>query len=143
MGNSRKIDSNFSTLLRQADYRATPGRVTLLKILWYADKPLSVTKIEEKISGALNRVTIYRALEALVSTGIVRRIDLRHDHAHYELADRKKHHHHLICQRCGLVEDFTNCSVARNIERVLQKSDRFSIVREHSLELFGLCHNCV
>jgi Fe2+ or Zn2+ uptake regulation protein len=78
--------------------RATPGRLALLQVLEKEPRPLTVAQLEEKLS-MLNTVTLYRALDFLVSARLVRRgIDGRA--AHYAYAGRP-HHHHMTCIDCG------------------------------------------
>jgi Fe2+ or Zn2+ uptake regulation protein len=134
--------AQFTLLLRESGHKATPSRLSLLQILAKADHPLSIPDILRQAGGRLNQATVYRALESLVEVSIVRRIDMQHTHAHYELAAGAKHHHHLICKHCGKVEDVDTCDV-EDIERsVLKKSKSFASIQNHSLEFFGLCKKC-
>lgn len=132
----------FAAILRKSGYKATPGRLSLLLLLAKADHPLAIHEITEGSKGGLNQATIYRALETLCGVGIVRRVDMQHAHAHYELAEGAKHHHHLICKQCGRVEDVEHCDVAAIEQAVLKKSKAFASIQTHSLEFFGLCKKC-
>ncbi len=92
--------------LRAAGSRATPGRLALLAVLEHATRPLTVEEIARKVR-SLNPVTLYRALDALVHAGLVRRgMDGRV--AQYEYA-RKPHHHHMVCVDCGFTQLCRNC----------------------------------
>jgi len=129
-------------LLRDAGLRVTSGRLLLLDILNREKKPLSVKKLEERMEGALNHVTLYRALEALDTAGIVSRVNLNHDHAHYELAIGRDHHHHAVCRTCGLVEDI-KVPHGDQLEKHATKSAKgFVLIDRYSLEFFGLCKAC-
>jgi Fe2+ or Zn2+ uptake regulation protein len=132
----------FAAMLRKNGHRATPGRLSLLLLLASADHPLAIHEMIENSKGGLNQATIYRALESLLSVGIVRRVDMQHAHAHYELAEGAKHHHHLICKQCGRVEDVEHCDVSAIEQAVLKKSKSFASIQTHSLEFFGLCKKC-
>ncbi|MGH7141300.1 MAG: Fur family transcriptional regulator [Minisyncoccia bacterium] len=130
---------NFSAILRQVGFRATPRRLSLLNTLSKERKPLTVAEIQRKLGrSAPDTVTLYRALEALAEKGILERTELGHGHAHFELP--KKHHHHIVCTACGRVEDFSS----RVFEAALQKikSNSFEIITTHSVELFGRCAKC-
>lgn len=133
---------HFSALLRQNGHKATPGRLSLLLLLAKADRPLAIHDIILYSKGGLNQATIYRALDSLLSVGIVQRVDMQHAHAHYELALGAKHHHHLICKQCGRVEDVEHCDVSAIEQAVLKKSKLFASIQTHSLEFFGLCKKC-
>jgi Fe2+ or Zn2+ uptake regulation protein len=130
-------------ILRQAGYRATQGRIKLLKVLVKENKPLTAVQIHRKVgSKELNEATIYRALETMVSSGIIRRVDLQKDNAHrYELAGGQ-HHHHIVCSECGAVENFSDNLCRIILDKAAKKSKSFKIINSHSMELFGVCAYC-
>ena len=132
----------FAALLRKSGHKATPGRLSLLLLLAKADRPLAIHDIIDESKKGLNQATIYRALESLLEAGIVRRVDMQHAHAHYELAEGAKHHHHLICKHCGRVEDVEDCDVGTIEKMVLKRSKAFASIHTHALEFFGLCIKC-
>jgi len=137
-----KSTLDFPTLLREAHLKATPGRIALLELLAKESKPLAVHQIEERMNGALNHVTLYRALEALEKARLVTRINLEHEHAHFELAVGRPHHHHAVCSECGLVEDIEILhSKTLEIDAVKQ-AKAFARINRYSLEFFGLCKRC-
>jgi len=56
----------------------------------------------------LNRVTVYRTLKLLKEGGLVDELDLMHygGDQHYYETRTKQEHAHVICLRCGRVEEF-------------------------------------
>lgn len=134
--------AELEALLHSAGYKATPKRVGLLQVLMRSSEPLTVLQIVSKMRPAMNEVTAYRALEALTNTGLVRRVDLAHGHAHFELNVLKKHHHHLVCTNCGAIEDVEVCDIDVLKKRVLKRSAKFGSIYSHNLEFFGLCKKC-
>ncbi|MDD5050370.1 MAG: transcriptional repressor [Candidatus Pacebacteria bacterium] len=134
---------NFPALLRNTGLKATPGRVSLLKLLSKERKPLTVEAIKKKAGGKIDTVTLYRALEDFADVGIVRRVDFEHSHAHYEIVAGRKHHHHIICKKCEKVEDVDVCEFEGVEKSVLGQTRNFSSIMNHSLEFFGICNQCV
>lgn len=134
-------DNTFASVLRAAGYKATFGRVALLRALSATTKPVSVEEVVETMKPKLNVVNAYRALEAFVRSGIVRKVDLHHLHAHYELSGAGGHHHHVVCESCGKVEDVHLAEELELEKKALEKS-RFGTIRSHALEFFGECTNC-
>ncbi|HUD03084.1 MAG TPA: Fur family transcriptional regulator [Candidatus Paceibacterota bacterium] len=132
---------DLTAALKAAGFKATPGRLQLLEVLSRVDEPLSVLKIQKRLGKKLNEVTLYRALEAFAKAGLVRRVDLGHDHAHYELALGRAHHDHVVCTACGAVEDVAGCPLAPFQKKAL-KSSHFKSIYSHNLEFFGLCRAC-
>ena len=132
---------SFESLLRQKGFRATPGRIALLQVLKTAGKPLSISAVAKKLK-KMDYVSVYRALEALADAGLLRKMSLGHSHTHYELTAGITHHHHIVCEECGHIEDIANCSTARIEKKTLEQSRDFSSIEFHSLEFFGLCKKC-
>src|SRR5258706_12427463 len=56
----------------------------------------------------ISRATVYRTLELLVKSGMVRRVHLGEDHYHYEHVTGNSHHAHLICTPCRTVIESTD-----------------------------------
>ncbi|MDO8425585.1 MAG: Fur family transcriptional regulator [bacterium] len=129
-----------SALLRAAGLRATPARIALLGALARAARPVSVPTLAQRLRGALDQATLYRALQQLTTAGIIRRVNLEHDHAHYEIASDD--HHHLVCTGCGRVADVARCTVDRLAHRVLADATQFASIERHALEFFGTCTQC-
>ena len=82
------------------------------------------------------------SVKSLNRKGVIRQIDLRHNHAHYEMADMQKHHH-LVCVYCGRIEDVRECGVEEMQETIARRSKHFAAVKTHSLEFYGICKSCV
>ena len=134
------MNTDFRSLIRGAGHRATPGRIRLLETLERAGKPMSIPEILEHMKGAVDETTVYRTLDALKEKKIVRQLDFQHGHGEYELADAQ-HHHHIVCVRCGSVEDVMLKTDLEAEERRIQREKRFTIM-DHSLEFFGICEKC-
>ena len=133
---------NFSDLLRKYNYKATPGRLAILKTLASSPKPLSVQNIYQKLKSKTDKVTVYRTLEALADTDIVSKINFQRNHAYYELAEGREHHHHILCRHCGKIEDIQMHDLESLEKAALKKTKSFSSIKSHSLEFFGLCKKC-
>ncbi len=125
--------------LRGMGFRVTPARTRLVETLARAKRPLSADEMHEAQSGAADRVTVYRTLEALERCGAILRFTFGNRHV-YELAER--HGHYLVCRECERVERLPSCSL-RGIERTsLAVSKEFASVDHHALQLSGVCRAC-
>ena len=128
-------------ILRKSGYKATPSRIAILGVFKKAKKPLSAREVIEVLPRSADQATVYRTLRSLKGKGIIQQIDLRHNHAYYELADVTKHHH-LICVHCGRIEDVHHCGGEEFEVKVLRGSKHFEEIRSHALEFYGICKNC-
>ncbi|MCR4334863.1 MAG: transcriptional repressor [Patescibacteria group bacterium] len=132
-------------MLNERGYKATPARLAILDIFSKSKFPINAEIVYKNISKIkalrkTNEATIYRTLLSLESCGILKRINLRKNSAYFELAD--DHHHHIVCTKCNEIEDFENSELEKILGGIVVKSSKFKNVREHSLELFGLCRMC-
>jgi Fe2+ or Zn2+ uptake regulation protein len=88
---------------------------------------------------ALGRATVFRTLELFSELGLLERLDLPSgEHAYVVCAPR--HHHHVICSRCGRTTDVADVG----LEGVLQEASTRTgyQIDDHRLELYGLCPVC-
>ncbi len=131
----------FKHILRKGGLKATSARVAILETLKAVKKPMSAQAIFEMLAKDLDRATVYRTVKSLKEKGIIVPIDLRHNHAHYEFANLAEHHH-LICIKCGRVEDVHHCGLEEAQSKVLRSSKHFAKITEHALEFYGVCRKC-
>lgn len=128
-------------ILKNSGIKITKSRMAVLNVLQITSHPLDALAIfgilkNKKIK--IDPATVYRILEKLLSVGVVRQVDFREGKLRYELVG--DHHHHLVCQNCGKIDDYSgNC--LDEIEKEILKRHRF-IVRDHALEFFGICRSC-
>lgn len=132
----------FEELLREHEYRITPGRVALLIFLSCSKRPLTTGEIQKEMSYKMDKVTLYRALEDFTVSKIVAKINLQDTSTYYEFLHKDHHHHHIVCEKCGKIEDIENCNQTSLQKEVLKHSKSFTTINSHSLEFFGTCKTC-
>ena len=86
------------------------------------------------------RATIYRTLDHLVQSGLVRRVYLDQKKAFFEHVYGRDHHEHMICLSCGKVIEFSDDPLERRQDKVCRDLG-FKPLR-HSLRIVGLCSRC-
>ncbi len=118
--------------------RMTLPRKLVVDALSKNEKPMTAQEIYSKMKNQVDLASVYRNLELLSKTNKVNQYEFGDGKKRYEMVKRD-HHHHLICQNCGEVENI-EMKEAELMEKVKNKSG-FKIER-HSLEFFGLCANC-
>lgn len=127
--------------LKKAGFRVTEGRLDVLELLEKQDLPVGISFIEKALPD-INRVTLYRMMNDFVSADLVEEHDLGHGHVDYELADRP-HHHHVVCDECGVVEDVFPCGDMCEFENsVLEGSNKFSKITKQKITFHGICRKC-
>jgi len=98
-------------VLREASLRVTRPRVAVLGAVYanpHADTE-TITRATRATSPEVSHQTVYDALNALTSAGLIRRIQPAGSVARYE-SRVGDNHHHVVCRSCGAVAD-VDCAV--------------------------------
>lgn len=123
--------------LRQAGKRVTAERRLLFDII-AANPHLDATAIyatARKANPKIGLATVYRTLSLLAELDLVDVSALGEDHSHYEI--RGEDHVHLICLRCGKVQEVPPPAGLSALDEI----DGFEI-QHANLELVGICKAC-
>lgn len=131
--------------MKQRGVRMTRQRQILLDLLDKSGKHLDAEelfRLAQEKDPKLNRVTVYRTLKMLKEGGMVDELDLMHvsGEQHYYETRLKQEHAHIICLRCGRVEEFFGEPLQQMREQI-QKQFGFDIVVTRS-EVGGYCSHC-
>ena len=139
---NREIDS-FRKFLLGHNLKMTKERAALLReifsIHYHFEADELLFKMKEK-SVKISRATVYRTLELLVKSGMVRRVHLGEDHYHYEHVTGNSHHDHLICTTCGGVIEFHDEELEAAPAEICGKK-KFTPTF-HNLQILGVCDAC-
>lgn len=127
--------------LREHGLRATAPRIAALAAIAedpHADADAIATAVRQRL-GTVSRQAVYDVLHALTAAGLVRRISLDERRARFELA-RHDNHHHLVCRRCGRIEDV---ACAEGAAPCLDpEAPRGFVVEQADVIYRGLCADC-
>src|ERR1700742_1606429 len=132
------------TVCRDRAQKFTPIRRQVLKALLSSHRPLGAYEVIDALARSMPRpapITVYRALDFLMTNGLVHRIQSRnawlacaHDH------DAAAAVAFLICVRCGSVGEIPAAPVAQSLGAAARASGfapRLSVV-----EISGTCAHC-
>src|SRR5438270_7875173 len=103
--------SGIKDSLKEQGVRLTRQRRILLDLIDQSGEHLDAEQLYQlarEKDPRLNRVTVYRTLKMLKHGGLVDELDLMH-HAgdqHYYETRLKQEHAHIVCLRCGKIEEF-------------------------------------
>lgn len=128
------------------DQRYTRGRRELVEVLAAAPRPLTAAELVAA-SASIPQSTVYRNLAVLGQAGVVHRVAGTDEFVRYELSEAVtgRHHHHLVCRRCGAVEDFAAPTGLERSVRTLMAAigtDRGFRPEAHRLDVVGTCSTC-
>jgi len=129
--------------LKKAGLKATVPRLKILSILEQnAASHMSAEDVYKALleSGEdVGLATVYRVLTQFEQAGILDRHHFAEGHSVFEL-NQGEHHDHLLCVKCGKVEEFVDEVIEARQEAIAEKAG-FEIT-QHSLYIYGICPDC-
>lgn len=131
--------------LKDRGVRLTRQRRVLLDLIDTSGKHLdadTLYQMAKEKDSKLNRVTVYRTLKMLKESGLVDELDLAHfeGEKHYYETRLKREHAHIICLRCGRVEEFFGEQL-NAVKGQVSSQFGFEIVFART-EIGGYCSHC-
>ncbi len=144
MSDAQRWTESALERLADAGYRRGGARRELLTLMGEQRCALTAIEMEQALAESgrrVSRASIYRILEELDEIGVVQRVEIGGGMARFEPVRRGRgHHHHLVCDRCGRLEPFSDEGLERAIKRA---SERVALdVSEHEVVLHGACNAC-
>jgi Fur family transcriptional regulator, ferric uptake regulator len=143
MGKADVEVKRFTEFLRASGQKLTRERAALVREIqgthYHFDADELLFRLKDK-QIKTSRATIYRTLELLVRSGMVRRVHLGEDHYHYEWVGKDSHHDHLVCTTCGNVIEFHDEQLEARQHKVC--ADNGFRPTFHNLQILGVCAKC-
>lgn len=134
--------NDFINLLKTKELKATPQRISVLKELGKKTHPTIDDLYEalRKENPSMSLATVYKNLATLKEKGVVIEVNTAEGKMRYDIYS--KPHIHLICQRCGAIEDVDYDKSLFEYQTTLEhmksvKIDRMDVIA--SVESCKLC----
>jgi Fur family transcriptional regulator, peroxide stress response regulator len=141
MADSQVRFNELINALKEKDFRLTPQRLELVRLIASSEGHPSASQLFEKIKQqfpTMSQATVYKTLVLLKDMGQVLEIDL-HDDSRYD-GNRPEPHPHLICIKCGKIID-GDLNFPPSEIRNMEQSTGYRILRSQ-VSFFGLCPDC-
>jgi len=131
--------------LKERGVRLTRQRQILLELIDKSGEHLDAERLYQlakQKDPKLNRVTVYRTIKMLKAGGLVDELDLMHHSGdqHYYETRLKQEHAHVVCLRCGRVEEFFGEPLQR-LRKQIESHFGFQILVART-EVGGYCAHC-
>ncbi len=131
----------LTDLLRERGMRVTSQRLLIERALRDHGGHLSAEQVHELVEPSLPGVTqqtVYSTLALLTELGVARRVAAPGASARFEA--RVDDHHHMVCQRCGAIEDI---DARVQVGRAVGAAREAGFVPDSaSVTVLGLCAAC-
>lgn len=129
--------------LKKVGLKITLPRLKILEIMEKAKQhhmsAEDIYKILLESGEEIGLATVYRVLTQFEEAGLVVRHNFEGGQSVFEL-DHGKHHDHLVCVKCGQVEEFVDNVIEKRQEEIAKQAG-FTIT-DHSLNIYGYCSHC-
>jgi Fur family peroxide stress response transcriptional regulator len=142
MADPQERFEELTTKLRERDYRLTPQRVALLRLLAASEGHPSAADLYEQIKEQFpttSPATVYKTLTLLKDMGEVLELGFSDDDNRYD-GNKPYPHPHLVCIGCHKIVD-PKVSLVQPLEQEVAGLSGYRIVG-HRLDFYGICPDC-
>jgi len=141
----KQIEERLTPILSKikgGDFRMTPQRLAIIKILISSESHPSVDEIHKevmKLFPTTSLATVYKTITLLKELNEVLELGFPDGSNRYD-GNKPYPHPHAICTKCKKILDPEISSVHELSEEMKQKTG--FIISSHRLDFFGLCPEC-
>lgn len=132
-----------SQQLKAAGLKITMPRLKILQILEQATHHhLSAEAVYKTLAEQgedVGLATVYRVLTQFEAAGLISRHNFEGSHSVFELK-QEEHHDHLVCIKCGQVEEFFDHLIEKRQQEIAEKKQ--FLMSDHALTIYGFCPDC-
>jgi Fur family peroxide stress response transcriptional regulator len=128
--------------LKQRDYRLTPQRVALIRLLAASEGHPSAAQLYDQLKAdypTMSLATVYKTVKLLKDLDEVLELGFWDDGGRYD-GRRPYPHPHLVCIRCRTIID-PEIKLADDLAQQVAQVSGYKIV-SHRLDFYGLCPAC-
>jgi len=138
----RALDA-AADICRERGVRLTQIRRRVLELVWSGHRPLGAYEILDALKSERRGAappTVYRALEFLLTQGLVHRIESRNAYVGCREPETPHAGQFLICGSCGLTAELND----KRIDRAIQEGAAAAgfAMAHGTIEVEGLCPHC-
>ena len=130
---------DYTQFLRDHHTKVTPQRLALVEEL-HREGHIDIDSLYENIKKkfpSISLATLYKNINSMLESLLVKEIKISGQKSKYELT--KAEHAHIICQKCGKLEDIVIDTKALVAD--VEHNSHYAIT-ESTLQFFGVCPAC-
>jgi Fur family transcriptional regulator, ferric uptake regulator len=135
-------EADAIAILRESGHKLTPQRLMVVSALRHGEGHQTAAQILAEIQRVYPYVdisTVYRTMSVLKDLRLVSETDMGAGELAFEWSTAETHHH-LICRRCGTVQQLDHLALDRLAESLVADYG-FRADIEH-IAIFGICRAC-
>jgi Fur family transcriptional regulator, ferric uptake regulator len=128
--------------LRAAGLRRSGARDAVIAAFFEHPGHMTIEELTARArrqAPSVGYATVWRAVQLLVENGLAAARDFGRQ-TRFEAVHARPHHDHLVCTRCGAVDEFEHDEIERLQEEIAREIG--FVIDAHKLELYGVCARC-
>ena len=136
----KELEEQFKAFLYSHKGKVTNERLALLRTLYENEGHFSVDDLLSLMQSngvRISRATVYRTLDLLVQSGLIRKLALEDQETRYESALTSGHHDHIVCVDCHKIIEFFNPRLEEIQDEILLQHNLKPV--KHIHQLYGSC----
>ncbi len=140
-GMEQRLNQMLSKL-KKHDFRLTPQRLAVLKVLAVSEGPPTVERIYETVRAeypTTSIATIYKTVNLLKQLNEVLELGFPDGSNRYD-GNKPYPHPHVICTECQTVIDPTLDGLKDLTQEVIKETGFH--IHNHRVDFFGICRDC-
>ncbi len=133
----------FAEFLSHSGLKTTRQRERIVRAFFAAGRHVTAEELYHRLqveNRGIGLVTVYRTLKLLREAGLATERRFDDAYTRFDPNPTNRPHEHLICTRCGKIQEFEDAGLHRLREKVARRLG--FTVTEHKLELYGFCREC-
>lgn len=134
--------------MKSSGLRLTKARIAMAALIAIWQRPFTSTEVIDdlKRSGmGIHRATVFRDLEAMVRTGLLREVQVAGERGRHFVLAHDRSGHFLVCELCGKMMPINRgeiMPVLKQWEGLAPEANGWQI-RVHEVESYGTCPDCL
>jgi len=141
--NFAKEEKVLSDYLSRKGKKQGQQRIDVLRVFLATEghyTPEELHDLVKKKKPGIGIATVYRTLKILCECGLARELAFDGRSTRYEHNYGHGHHDHLVCTKCGRVQEVFDPEIER-LQELLARKHNFKPER-HRMEIYGSCGTC-
>ena len=132
-------------MLRSFAATRVADRLAVLDIFLDMEDHVSLSELAERVRAEapdlLDQAFLQETMDMFCQYGFAQRRDFDSSTPRYEHLHLGNHHDHLICTRCGRIQEFHNEPLERLQNKIAAEYSFHPL--QHKMEIYGLCGQCM
>jgi len=145
MGNNNVLEkSNFRALIESDGIGETEDRLNIIDAFLSTEAHVTLEDLMQILKDRghdYEPVFVRQCMNRWVDHGFAQKEHFEGQPPRYEHRHLGKHHDHLICTKCGKIEEFSNVDLER-LQLKIAAENGFHML-QHKMEIYGICKGCL